>query len=316
MFEGFRVGLALGGGAARGLAHIGVLKVLEEEQIPVDLVVGTSIGALVGGVYATTRSAAATERRFLDFIFSKQFKRSKFDFLKESRDAHPGLFYNFISLVKKGIFYSFSMAKTSWISAEHFEHNINSLLDDVNIEQTALPFTTVAADIVNGQEVLVRSGSLRRAVSASSAVPGLLPPVNLKGRHLIDGGWVHKVPVIPALRVGADLVIGVDVSKEIQDTDGFKNGLNIMVRANAIRSDALKHMQCRFADVIIEPDVDHIHWADFSAIVECIRLGAEATRERLADIRRHLKRARLSSLVGYSRARRLARAYIETTGAD
>ncbi len=316
MFEGFRVGLALGGGAARGLAHIGVLKVLEEEQIPVDLIVGTSIGALVGGVYATTRSAASTERRFLDFIFSKQFKRSKFDFLKESREAHPGLFYNFISLVKKGIFYSFSMAKTSWISAEHFEHNINGVLDDVDIDQTAIPFTAVAADIITGEEVLLRKGPLRRAVSASSAVPGLLPPVRFNGRHLIDGGWIHKVPVLPALRMGADLVIGVDVSKEIEDTDGFKNGLNIMVRANAIRSDALKDMQCRFADVIVEPDIDHVHWADFSAIVECVRLGVEATRARMVDIRRHLKRARLSSLLGYSRARRLARAYIETAGSD
>jgi NTE family protein len=312
MFEGFRVGLALGGGAARGLAHIGVLKVLEEEQIPVDLIVGTSIGALVGGVYATTRSSAATEKRFLDFIFSKQFKRSKFDFLKESREAHPGLFYNFISLVKKGIFYSFSMAKTSWISAEHFEHNINGVLDDVDIKQTTIPFTAVAADIVNGDEVMIREGSLRQAVSASSAVPGLLPPVNIGGRHLVDGGWIHKVPVLPALRLGADLVIAVDVSKEIQDTDGFKNGLNIMVRANAIRSDALKRMQCRFADVVVEPDIDHIHWADFSAIVECIKLGAAATRAQLGRIRRHLKRSRLSALLGYSRARRLARAYIET----
>src|SRR6058998_1388440 len=103
MFEGFKVGLALGGGAARGLAHIGVLKVIEQNEIPIDLIVGTSIGALVGGVYATTRSASATEKRFLDFIFSKEFKRSKFDFLRESREARPGAFYNFITLIKKGI---------------------------------------------------------------------------------------------------------------------------------------------------------------------------------------------------------------------
>src|SRR5438445_786537 len=186
MFEGFKVGLALGGGAARGLAHIGVLKTLEESQVPIDLIVGTSVGALVGGVYATTRSAAATEERFRRFIFSKQFKRSKFDFLKESRQARPGLLYNFVSLVKKGIFYSFSMAKTSWISAEHFEHNINALLDDVRIEETRIPFAACAADITRGEEVLLQTGSLRRAVSASSAVPGLLPPVAIDGRLLID----------------------------------------------------------------------------------------------------------------------------------
>ncbi len=311
MFEGFKIGLALGGGAARGLAHIGVLKALEENQIPVDLIVGTSIGALVGGVYATTRNAAATEERFRDFIFSKQFKRARFDFLKESRQARPGLLYNFVSLVKKGIFYSFSMAKTSWISAEHFEHNINSVLDDVRIQDTAIPFAAVAIDINRGEEVVLREGSLRTAVSASSAVPGLLPPVPLDGRLLIDGGWTCKVPVLPALRLGASVVIGVDVSKEIEDTSGFRSGLNIMVRANALKADALKTMQCRFADVLIEPDVDHVHWADFSAIVECIALGEAAVRRKLTEIKRQIKLARFSSLLGYSRSRRLARAYMD-----
>ena len=316
MFEGFKVGLALGGGAARGLAHIGVLKVLEECEIPIDLIVGTSVGALVGGVYATTRNAAATERRFRDFIFSKQFKRAKFDFLKESRQASPGLLYNFVSLIKKGIFYSFSMAKTSWISAEHFEHNINGILDDVRLDETKIPFAAVATDINRGEEVVLREGLLRHVVSASSAVPGLLPPVQIDGRLLVDGGWTSKVPVIPALRLGASMVIGVDVSKEIEDTSGYRSGLNIMVRANAVKADALKEMQCRFADVLIEPDVDHVHWADFSAIVECISLGEEAARRKIGEIRHQMKLARWSSLLGYSRSRRLARAYMKQEDPD
>src|SRR6266478_7895051 len=145
------------------------------------------------------------------------------------------------------------------------------------IEETKIPFAACAADITRGEEVLMQTGSLRRAVSASSAVPGLLPPVPLDGRLLIDGGWMCKVPVLPALRLGASIVLGVDVSKEIEDTSGLRSGLNIMVRANALKAEALKTMQCRFADVLIEPDVDHVHWADFSAILECIELGREAT---------------------------------------
>ncbi len=316
MFEGFKVGLALGGGAARGLSHIGVLKVLEEHDIPIELIVGTSVGALVGGVYATTRSAAATEKRFRDFIFSGQFKRARFDFLKESRQTQPRLLYNFVSLIKKGIFYSFSMAKTSWISAEHFEHNINSVLDDVRIEDTAVAFAAVATDLNRGEEVVLRHGSLRRAVSASSAVPGLLPPVPWDGRLLIDGGWMCKVPVLPALRLGASIVLGVDVSKEIEDTSGLRSGLDIMVRANALKAEALKTMQCRFADVLIEPDVDHVHWADFSAVDQCIRLGEEAARSKIAEMKRQIRVARFSSFLGYSRARRLARAYMEEEGKE
>jgi NTE family protein len=296
------------------LAHIGVLKALEASRIPIDLIVGTSIGALVGGVYATTRSAAVTETRFRDFIFSSEFKRDRFDFLRESREASPRLLQSFITLIKKGIFYSFSMAKTSWVSAQHFEHNINALLDDVDIEQTAIPFAAVAVDIVRGNEVVLRSGSLRSSVSASSAVPGLLPPVEINGRSLIDGGWVSKVPIVQALAMGADLVIGVDVSKELDDNAVSSSGFNIMVRANAIRAEALSRMQCRAADVLIEPDVGRVHWADFSAVDECVARGEEAACEQVERMRVQLKRARWSSFLGLSRARRLARVYLETSG--
>ena len=116
MIDGCRIGLALGGGAARGLAHIGVLKVLEEQGISIDMIAGTSMGALVGGVYATTRSAAATEKRFLEFIFSDQFKRARFDFLRESRKASPQLLNSVMSLIKRGIFYTVSMAKSSFMA--------------------------------------------------------------------------------------------------------------------------------------------------------------------------------------------------------
>lgn len=311
MHPGFKVGLALGGGAARGLAHIGVLKVLEKNRIPIDLIVGTSVGALVGGVYATTRSATATEERFRDFIFSREFKRARFDFLKESREARRGVMRRVVTLLKKGIFYSFSMAKTSWVSAEYFEHNINALLDDVLIEETGIPFCAMAADILQGREVLLRSGRLRRAVSASSAVPGLLPPVAIDGHLLIDGGWVALLPVTGALSQGAGLVIAVDVSKELEDQTGPGSGLNIMVRATAIRAEALRGMQSRLADVLVEPDVGRVHWADFSAVDECIRRGEEAAMVRLEEIRHALRIARWPSFVGFSRARRLARAYLD-----
>jgi NTE family protein len=308
MRHGMKVGLALGGGAARGLAHLGVLKVLEANRVPIDLIVGTSVGALVGGVYATTRDAGSTEKRFREFIFSRAFKRARFDFLKESREARHGVMSRVVTLFKKGIFYSFSMAKTSWVSAEYFEHNINALLDDVSIEQTAIPFHAVCADMLSGAPVVLNRGGLRRAVSASSAVPGLLPPVAIDGRMLIDGGWVAQVPVVPALHLGADLVIAVDVSRELEPLAERGSGLNIMVRAAAIRAEALRLMQGRLADILIEPDVGRVHWADFSAVEECVQRGEEAARACLDDIRHALRIARWPSFIGFSRTRRLARA--------
>ena len=308
MGHGCKVGLALGGGAARGLAHLGVLKALESAKIPIDLIVGTSVGALIGGVYATTRSAVATEQRFHDFIFSRAFKRARFEFLRESREARRGVMRRVVTLLKKGIFYSFTMAKTSWVSAQYFEHNINALLDDIDIGETGIPFGAVTADIITGEEVVLREGRLRQAVSASSAVPGLLPPVVIGARTLIDGGWVAQVPVVAALHEGADLVIAVDVSKDLDPSVEPGTGLNIMVRAAAIRAEALREMQGRLADVLIEPDVGGIHWADFAAVEECVRRGEEATRARLDEIRHALRIARWPSFVGFSRARRLTRA--------
>ena len=315
MRHGLKVGLALGGGAARGLAHLGVIKVLEANRIPIDMIVGTSVGALVGGVYATTRDAAATEKRFREFIFSRAFKRARFDFLKESREARKGVMSRVVTLFKKGIFYSFSMAKTSWVSAEYFEHNINALLDDVNIEQTTIPFHAVCADMLSGAPVVLSRGGLRRAVSASSAVPGLLPPISIEGRMLIDGGWVAQVPVVPALHQGADLVIAVDVSRELEPLTERGSGLNIMVRAAAIRAEALRLMQGRLADILIEPDVGQVHWADFSAVAECAQRGEEAATARLDDIRHALRIARWPSFIGFSRTRRLARALRDRTKA-
>ena len=308
MRQRLKVGLALGGGAARGLAHIGVLKVLEANRIPVDCIIGTSVGALVGGVYATTRSAELTEKRFREFIFSRAFKRARFEFLKETREARRGVMRRVVTLLKKGLFYSFTLAKTSWVSAEYFEHNINALLDDVAIDETPIPFRAVAADLLGGGPVVLRQGRLRAAVSASSAVPGLLPPVRIDGRLLIDGGWVALVPVVPALEEGVDLVIAVDVSRDLEALTDFTTGLNIMVRASGIRAEAMRGMQGRLADVLIEPDVGRVHWADFGAVEECIRAGEAAAEASLPEIRQAMRLARWPSFIGFSRSRRLTRA--------
>jgi NTE family protein len=310
IFGDIKVGLALGGGAARGLAHIGVLKVLEREKIPIDIITGTSIGALIGGVYAVMRDAARMEERFRRFVLSKEFKRDEFDFLMESKHSKPGILYSVSNLLRKGIFYSLSVAKTSFISAEHFAHNINSLLDDLPIEKTSIRFSPLAVDIDTAEEVMFTSGSLRRAVAASCAIPGLLPPIDIGGRRLIDGGWIHKVPVLPAFQMGADIAIGVDISREIDDTRALRKGFDIMVRANAIKGEALKRLQCCFADVMIEPDVAHVHWADFSALDDAIAAGERAAEIAVPAIQMLLLRKGLPSRMRFLRGKNLARRFL------
>ena len=283
-----RIGLVLGGGAARGLAHIGVLKVLERERFPIDLIVGTSIGALVGGVYATLVDARETEERFVRFAESSDFRRGAFDFIREARQPKTGLLASTSALLRRGIFYGYAAYKMSFISAEALAHNINMLLPDVDIGDTQLPFAAIAADLASGNEVILTGGPIRTMVAASCAIPGVLPPVAVDGRTFIDGGWVDRVPALPAMRLGADVVVGVDIAPEV-DAALPQRGVDVMVRATAVQAHALKQLQIRYLDCIITPSVARIHWADFAAVREAIRLGTEAAEQALPRLRELVK---------------------------
>ena len=312
MFGDIKIGLALGGGAARGLAHVGVLKVLAEHKIPIHLIVGTSIGALVGGLYATTGDIELVEQRLVSFLDSPTFRANRFHFLREVRGGGNGWIGNLGRIVRRGIFIGYSLSRPSFISAQQFERNMTMLLDDVDIESLKIPFASVACDLRRGEEMLIQSGPLRRAISASSAIPGVLPPVEWNGKLLVDGGWSSKVPVLAAFKMGADAVIAVDISAELRDTRKLTRGYDILIRASAITDSVLKRMQCRMADVLIRPSVGGIHWADFGRAREGIQIGAEATREKLEEIQALVRLERVTQGLLPARGKRIARFYMGT----
>jgi NTE family protein len=316
MFGKIKLGLALGGGAARGMAHIGVLRMLEENKVPINLIVGTSIGALVGGLYATTGDIAHTEQRLLSFLDSPTFLANRFDFIRELRKEQKSWLGSLRRMLRRGLFIGYSFSRQSFISAQQFERNINHLLDDVDIEQARIPFASVSCDLRRGEELIISSGPIRRAVSASSAIPGILPPVEWNGKLLVDGGWTAKVPVLSAFRMGADAVIGVDISAEVHDTRKLTRGYDIFIRASAITDSILKRMQCRMADVLIRPEVGSIHWADFGRSRECIDAGHTAAREKMDEIRSLLRHERLTQGLLPTRGRRIARHFLKTKPED
>ena len=201
------------------------------------------------------------------------------------------------------------MTKASFISEENFNHNIYFLVDDVAVGDTRIPFFPIAADLETGEEVILTSGSLRRAVCASSAIPGLLPPVRINGRVLIDGGWVSKVPVLAAFRQGADMVVGVDISPELEDTRELKKGFDVLVRANAIKAEALKNFQLKLTDVLIRPRVGQVHWADFNGALALIEEGDRAAALKIPEIQEKIERARWKTRLGFSRGKRYAKAF-------
>lgn len=307
-----KVGLALGGGAARGMAHVGVLRVLEREEIPIDIIVGTSMGAIIGGAYAAERDAAALEHRVREVLSSEEFKKTKINFLRETKSERGGLLFSMANLVRKGIFYGVSTMRPSFLSAEEFAGSMAAILPEVDIEHLPLPFGAVTLDIDSAQEVVIVHGDLRSAARASSAIPGILPPVTLNGRRLIDGGWVDKIPILPAFRMGADVVIAVDITAGLTETQEYNRGLDIMVRANAIKDSKLVAHLRRLADVIIEPDTKRVHWADFGAYERCITAGVEAATRALPGIRQLMRHERVMSVLRPGEGKRLAETHLES----
>ncbi len=288
-----KVCLALGGGAARGLAHLGVLKVFEEAKLPVDMIAGTSLGALVGGLYASHPDAEYWIGRVEQYLRSFRSRKTRLEFIRRLEQPHNnrhGFFADMANLVRKGYFWGVTATKAAFISEEEYENFINPIIPDIAIEQTKVPFGCVATDISNGKRVVYTSGSLRTAVRASCALPGIFPPVKDGDMLLVDGGWVERVPVICARDMGADVVIAVDVSSEISKFDDT-SGLDIVLRADAVTRVFLNELLLDEADVSVHPAVNETHWADFSNPRQLIREGELATLERMVPIRSTIYRA-------------------------
>ncbi len=282
-----RIGLALGGGAARALAHLGVLRVLEEERIAIGAIAGTSMGALIGGMYALRPDAREVQARVLEVLFSKDFLRVKVEYMKALREVKEhSVFRTFANYVRRSIFHHIVLTRQSFLPPDRYARYIQAFVGERLIEETLIPFAAVATDIRSGDEVVITRGSMRVAVGASCAIPGILPPVSTDSLLLIDGGWVDQVPVSPVLALGADLVIGIEVGSPNADTEGLlRNGLEMVIRANAITRATLCRLQLSRADLVIRPATEAIPWADFKQAEAAIRLGEEAARQALPAIR-------------------------------
>lgn len=309
---GLKVGVALGGGAARGLAHLGVLRVLEREKVPIDVLVGTSMGAIIGGAYAVRRDIDAVEKKVREIVASREFKRNGLNFLRETKQARGGLLFSMTNLLRKGIVYGVSTIRPSFLSAEMLASSLEAVVPEARIEDLGLRFGAVTLDLETAEEIVICSGDLRQAVKASSAIPGILPPVRSNGRLLIDGGWVDKIPVLPAFRLGADVVIAVDITAGLDDARSYHRGVDIMVRANQIKEMRYVNHLRRLADVLIEPDIKCVHWADFSAFNRCIEAGDAAASAAIPKILQLLRHERLWSVLRPGAGRRLAELHLES----
>jgi NTE family protein len=290
-----KICLALGGGAARGLAHLGVLKIFEDAQVPIHMIAGTSLGALMGGLYATQPDAEYWMGRVEQFLHSFRSRKTRLEFIRklEQPDSNNhGFFSDMAYLVRKGYFWGITATQSAFINAKDYQELIYPLIPDTTIEQTKIPFSCVATDIKNGKRFMYTSGSLRTAISASCALPGIFPPVADRDMLLVDGGWVERVPVVCAWDMGADIVIAIDVSSDVAPFED-KSGLDIVLRADAVTRIYLNEILSKNADILIHPAVGRTHWADFSKPRELFKAGETAALDKLISVKTLIHRASL-----------------------
>ena len=265
-----KIGLALGGGATRGLAHIGVLAVLEKEGIPIDLIAGTSAGAIVGSLYAQDRDAGQIKELALD--------------LAKHKLAH---------------FIDPSLPKTGLIKGKKIKGLLASFIgDDIRFSDLKIPFACVATDIETGEEIVIDRGSVPEAVRASISIPGIFTVVKRGGRFLVDGGLVNPVPVSVVKDMGADFIIAVNVIPDVIDRthhrvgkEGLKepNIIHILMQSLYIGTYSLARSSLEKANIFIEPHVAPVGAGDFRRAQECILQGELATQSSIPEIKKKLE---------------------------
>lgn len=282
-----RIGLALGGGGARGLAHIGVLKALEGAAIPIDMIAGCSIGALVGAAYAIDPDANAIEQRFERILSPSASSDQGLKLLSkiyQSEGNKKDLLERMADIAAKGIFLNTVLIRKAYFSEESLYECICPFVCDIDVNETRIAFIPVALDLISGRNIYLTNGSLIRAVMASCAIPGFMPPISWDKWLLVDGAGVEPVPVTALKKMGAERIIGVHVGACICDPPVLGGGIDIIERVADIMAFHLG-TACRLgADVFVEPDVKRIHWANFHPYRELIQAGQAAITPMLKEI--------------------------------
>ncbi len=281
-----KIGLALSGGGARGIAHIGVLKKLEELRIPVDYISGTSMGSIIGGLYASGKSAEELEALIHQVDWESAFTdetplsslpmRRKIDYNQHLMDFELGLDRNGI-VVPKGVLQGQNL------------HLIlkNAFRDTLNLEdfgQLPIPFRAVASDIETGESVILGKGDLATSIQASMAVPGAFSPVVINGRSLVDGGVSNNLPIDVVRGMGADIVIAVDISTPLTEPEELKSALDILDQlTNFLNQNNLQKQLDKLneKDIFIRPPLKRLRSTEFDLISEFIRIGSAAAADSL-----------------------------------
>ncbi|HJY11358.1 MAG TPA: patatin-like phospholipase family protein, partial [Flavobacterium sp.] len=267
----------LSGGGAKGFAHIGVLKVLEEAGIKIDYIGGTSMGAVIGGLYASGYNGSQIDSIFkqtnFDELINDYIPRSSKNFYGKKNDELYAIVLPF-SNFRVGIPEALSKGMYNYNLLSSLTRNVRHVRD---FNKLPTPFLCIATNIETGEEVLLNKGNLVQAMMASSAFPSLFTPVEIDGNLLVDGGVVNNYPIKEVRNLGADIIIGVDVQDDLLKRKNLKNATRILVQITNLQSIDKMKSKIKDTDIYVKPDIRDFGVISFDKGEEIIRKGEEAT---------------------------------------
>ncbi len=277
-----KVCLALGGGGARGYAHIGVLKGLFEMGITkFHAISGTSAGGMIAGLFAIHRDPDKIYEAILSFMKSPLSESLNFKETYSERDKLKKIYGN----IREKVFMAKTLVSQSFVDEETQDKIYTHLYGkDTLLEQYNQKLRIMASDLVTGRDLAFQGGSMHKVMKATSALPGALPPVRLGDMLLVDGGITHNLPVIPLLKDDCDLIIASNVSRSLPNKKEYRNAAEILIRCEYISLKRLEDIESQFADVVIAPDLSEYEWYDFDRLDEILEQGYIAFKKMRSQL--------------------------------
>lgn len=275
-----KIAVVLSGGGAKGAAHVGVLKVLEKYQIPVDIIIGTSVGSIVGGMYSIGYSPNEIEKTILNLKFTSLLTNSKDRNLKNIEDKIENDKYPFTVSIDKNLKLSFPMG---FLNGENIYLQLKEIFNRAenikNFNDLPIQYRAITTDLQTGKEVIIREGDLALATFKSMAIPSFLEPIEDNGKFYVDGGVVNNFPIDVALSLGADIIIAVDISAEASKINEKSNLITILDKLATYNGNRKVDLHKRLADILIVPDVKDHDTIDFSNLSSLVDKGEKAAEK-------------------------------------
>ena len=280
-----KIGIVLSGGGAKGLAHIGFLKVMEEAGIKPDFIGGTSMGSIIGGLYAIGYSADSLEKiaRFIDWSFLLNDEVSRRNLTLEEKDDNDRFLLSFPLKEKK------IQIPSGLVNGQNIENTLNMYCAPVfhirDFNRFPIPFMAVATDIETGDEVIFKEGYLPEIMRASMAIPSIFEPVEIDGKLLVDGGLINNFPVKRVKEMGADIIIGVDVGFQYYKKEELNNIIRIVEQTVFFYGEEINRINKSLSDYLIIPELKEFNASSFNAVDTIIARGEQAARKFLPRLK-------------------------------